>query len=136
MKKQTNSQRTVHKEVQLVSRESRHGDSDTITQLQEEIEHEAFIRDLGLNEKSNLGDFLDNLKGCQEDVAINLLGHMLDLAKIKGRQEALADELLFLNTLVEGFMKGEEDGTETPEIKLILKRKKLVEQKLKELENK
>jgi hypothetical protein len=47
-------------------------------------EHEKFIRDLGFSEKSVLGDYLDFLKTAQEDVAINLLGHLLDQAKFIG----------------------------------------------------
>lgn len=46
--------------------------------------HERFIRSVGINEKSTLGDYLDLLKTCQEDVAINLLGHCFDVAGLNG----------------------------------------------------
>ncbi|MCK9429495.1 MAG: hypothetical protein M0R17_05785 [Candidatus Omnitrophica bacterium] len=61
---------------------------EKIEELNKDLEiHEKFIRDLGLDEYSSLGDYLDLLKTCQDDVAINLLGNILDRAKIKGREE-------------------------------------------------
>jgi hypothetical protein len=44
----------------------------------------------------------------------------------KGKQECLKDELKFLEDLVNNNMKGEEDGTEAPEIKKILNRIKKI----------
>ena len=55
-------------------------------------EHEKFIKDLGFDEFSNLGDYLEFLRNGQEDVCINLLGNLLDASKEKGKLEQKKEE--------------------------------------------